>query len=304
MTQNSEENIYLYLDYAYGSEEPIVSFNDARQKEKCNSLPIGYYYYTIVNDEPYLAKFNLPTTNSSINFAKRLIDFNSLNFLFSETSKALHNDLGSIRKEGYLLYGPQGTGKSTIMESMAQVLMENYEVRVFYLHSDIRELIQCLHDIKKLRKKKHFKACILMDEAEEILTQEIGITKEILDGQRSINDVIFIGATNHINQIPNEITNRPSRFKHVINIDGIKEIDLVFNVFKELNDNLRDTLKLSDEELRQICDIAFNDISKENEDNVITIDQLKHFFQDYIINYNKEKQQMIDTELKNQNGIS
>jgi len=52
-----------------------------------------------------------------------------------------------------------------------------------------------------------------------------GILKTIMDGNQSIDNCIFFGATNYIDKIPDAVKCRESRYKYVLDIEGIQNPD-------------------------------------------------------------------------------
>jgi SpoVK/Ycf46/Vps4 family AAA+-type ATPase len=142
-------------------------------------------------------------------------------------------DLGFYHKVGVLLYGKEGTGKSTILKSYAYKVLENHNGLVFYFTSN-QYVNKCWEFIKKIRAIQDNPIVVIFEEMDMYVqkTSEVpeGYLKTILDGNNSIDNCIILGATNYIDTIPNAIKDRPSRFKYVLNIEGIHSEEEILDI--------------------------------------------------------------------------
>jgi SpoVK/Ycf46/Vps4 family AAA+-type ATPase len=131
--------------------------------------------------------------------------------------------LGFLHKTGVLLYGKEGTGKSTIFKHYANKAVINNNAIVFYVR---REFINtCWSFIQDIRSIQDNPIVVIFEEVERHIKWESneGVIKTILDGNLSINNCVFLASTNYIDEIPSAIKNRPSRFKYVLDIEGIQD---------------------------------------------------------------------------------
>ena len=106
---------------------------------------------------------------------------------------------------------------------------------VFYLPKDY--ISYCWEFVEKIRRIQDNLIVVILDEVDQhiynngsnnesivktILDGNESIVKTILDGNSSIDNCIFLAATNYLDKIPEAIRNRPSRFKYVLDIEGIQ----------------------------------------------------------------------------------
>ena len=168
---------------------------------------------------------------------------------FNENVTEKVKSLGFYHKVGVLLYGKEGTGKSTIIKSYATKVLEKHDGLVFYFTSN-QYVNKCWDFIKKVRAIQDNPIVVIFEEMDMYLqkTSEVpeGYFKTILDGNNSIDNCIVLGATNYIDGIPNAIKNRPSRFKYVLNIEGIHSEEEILDILRPMigdlckKDELRD----------------------------------------------------------------
>lgn len=142
-------------------------------------------------------------------------------------------NLGFYHKVGILLYGKEGTGKSTIIKSYANKVLKEENALVFYFTNNVG-VSKCWEFIRKIRDIQTNPIVVIFEEMDmyTIPTPENpeGYLKTIFDGNNSIDNCIVFGATNYIDKIPAAIKNRPSRFKYVLNIEGIHSEEEILDI--------------------------------------------------------------------------
>ncbi|NWN46057.1 AAA family ATPase [Candidatus Phytoplasma pruni] len=150
-------------------------------------------------------------------------------------NKALYKDFGMKAPKGALLYGPPGTGKTILLEALA------HESGVPYIIADgpefVKQYVGAGHELlqKKFKEadklaKESKKGCIIfIDEIDTIGTkrtsdsQASGIDHNkmvntlltLIDGMKSNDDVVVIGATNKDDLLDEALT-RPGRLDRKI----------------------------------------------------------------------------------------
>ena len=119
----------------------------------------------------------------------------------------------TIRKRSYLLTGPPGTGKTSLIRTLIQSAPENMSVIV--VHSDG---IKSLH---RLAWYRSFAPLLVVIEDIDLLLDE-GATKQCvlnyLDGLHKSVPTITVMTTNHPEKVLGEIRDRPGRVDRVVEV--------------------------------------------------------------------------------------
>ena len=129
---------------------------------------------------------------------------------------------------GILLYGDAGTGKSSIINN---IISDDRLISFIIASKDPDELKLCWDFIMNVREGQDDRFVIVFDEFDEFNNCE-ALLKQIMDGQYSIDNCLFLMSTNYIDSIPDTIKNRPSRCKYVIKVEGIYDINTIKDIIK------------------------------------------------------------------------
>lgn len=130
-------------------------------------------------------------------------------------SANMFKKLGLVHKRGILLYGPAGTGKSSLcLIIAADVIKRGGIVIKFQLGNGIAvgDMISMLHDIRQ--RQVNTPMVVLIEDIDAYVEQhdvESAILN-LMDGSDSIEKTVFVATTNFASELGDRIVNRPSRF--------------------------------------------------------------------------------------------
>jgi len=147
---------------------------------------------------------------------------------FNPEIKSKINTLGYNHKLGILLYGKAGTGKTSMFKKyFTQIVEENngivFNVKDYWKFNKLWDFIQSIRIIQDNP------IVIFMDEFETGFGKyEIeDDLKVIMDGFSSIDNSLFMMATNYIDKVPKTIKDRKSRVKYSIEVKGIEDEEMI-----------------------------------------------------------------------------
>ena len=154
--------------------------------------------------------------------------------------------LGFYHKVGIMLYGKEGTGKSTIIKNYINKIVKDHNGIVFYFAGP-DGLTSCWEFIKKIRAIQDNPIVVVFEEMDMyVVNNNEGYLKTIFDGNNAIDNLVIFGSTNYIERIPDAIKNRPSRFKYVLNIEGIQSEEEIYVILEHMIGDL-----FNEEELKE-----------------------------------------------------
>jgi Cdc6-like AAA superfamily ATPase len=225
--------------FAYYDNGNILYSKDSIVHTSEKLVP-GFYdvSYDSYNDKYLINRSNeIPIKQLSFDDQEKFEKY--LNVLISKESQARLKKLNILNKGGVLFYGKEGTGKSTVCRYYANQCIEKHNSVVIYLDSEdfgicwnfVKTLIQIHSDTFFI---------IILEEIDNYLKHPTGeeIIKKVLDGNLSVNNFLLLATTNYIEEIPDTLINRPSRFKYAIEIGLINNEETVKNI---INNLLQDT---------------------------------------------------------------
>jgi len=156
---------------------------------------------------------------------------------FNPTIRERISAMGFYHKVGILFYGKEGTGKSTIIKHYYNQCITNNKALVFYITERGHKIKDCWDFIYNIRNVQDNPIIVIFEEIESCLKGEpanSAFLKTALDGNLSIDNSICLATTNHIDLIPEALKDRPSRFKYVLNIEGIQSKSEVYDIIKKM----------------------------------------------------------------------
>ena len=115
-------------------------------------------------------------------------------------------------KRGILMYGPHGSGKSTILKHICDNFIKQNGLALIVDNSitnQIRLFKSFIENAKKIEPERKF--TIIIEEVEEILYNRERDFLDLMDGIEKMDNILYIFSTNHIEKIPARFLNRPGR---------------------------------------------------------------------------------------------
>ena len=203
-----------------------------------------------------------PISSEHLNKINALIDS-----FFDVDRKRQMNACGFIHKLGILLHGKQGTGKTTILKSIIHRAL-NEQNAIAFICSDFDELDCAVKFARKIRRGQDNLIVFFVDEIDQLFPKFEAEVKNILDGNKSLDNTLFLASTNYINKIPATLKRRPSRFKAVLEVGGIKDDIEIAKLLKEL---------LAKAKIEADIDLLLDKL------NEPSIEDIKHLVQDVIM---------------------
>lgn len=195
------------------------------------------------------------------------------------------NELGFNHRRGILLYGPPGSGKTSVINLLAKELIEKHNgvVMIGDVHPDLLR-----GGLKLVRKLEPNRPLIILFED---IDASIDFSKNgqeylsILDGQDSETNCVVIATTNYIDKLENRIKDRPGRFDRVWEVPNPNfEIRYKFLISKKLDEETASSWAHKTEgwslaHLKELV-VATQALGEDFEDTFDRIDKMKYVKED------------------------
>lgn len=135
--------------------------------------------------------------------------------------KDIFKEYGLVHKRGILLYGPPGSGKTSLILQVQKLLIEEQGGVVFVLTSgqDVRNFIGFMESGFQVVEPER-PLVVLIEDIDSLFRNDDCEAQvlQLLDGAKQLNNIVYLATTNHLDRLEARITNRPSRFDRVYHI--------------------------------------------------------------------------------------
>lgn len=131
--------------------------------------------------------------------------------------KQRFKDFGFIHKRGILLWGPPGSGKTATVSFIMNQMVAGGGLVIL---GDSCTPTNLANALAKLREIEPERPVVVVLEDIDTIINNYGESDvlSLLDGESSIDNVVFIATTNYPEELDGRVVNRPSRFDKVIKI--------------------------------------------------------------------------------------
>lgn len=174
-----------------------------------SALPAGIYRCAQTNTGPVLVKQRTETDNllelpddAGATLLAEFATFWNISPKFRQR--------GFLHKRGFLLWGPPGGGKTSMLMLMCKRLITEQNGFVLFLDNP-HLAAQCLQMARKIEPNRPM---IAIMEDLDALVRNFGENEylALLDGEAQVDSIVFLGTTNYPELLDPRFTDRPSRF--------------------------------------------------------------------------------------------
>lgn len=130
-------------------------------------------------------------------------------------------EYGMVFKRGVLLYGPPGSGKTSIINILVNELITKMNGVVFILQTpqDLRLYRDCIAEIFRVIEPETPIITVIEDIDGLVAHHDMETTLiNILDGIDQLENVVYLATTNYTEALSERVLNRPNRFDRRIKI--------------------------------------------------------------------------------------
>lgn len=125
---------------------------------------------------------------------------------------------GFTHRRGYLFYGKQGCGKSSLIHQIiARVVADGHVA--FFCNGYPQHFLHCLNRFREVEPDRPA-VCVFEDIDAVIKHYGDGELLQLLDGNAQVNKVVNLASTNYPEKLDRRIIARPRRFDRLIKIES------------------------------------------------------------------------------------
>jgi hypothetical protein len=128
--------------------------------------------------------------------------------------------LGFLHRRGYLFYGKQGSGKSSLVHQILARVVGAGDVAFFCEYPPF--FVQAVERFRQVEPDRPM-VCVFEDIDAIIAQHGDGDLLQWLDGNRQVNKAVSLATTNYPENLDPRIISRPRRFDRILRIDAPDE---------------------------------------------------------------------------------
>jgi hypothetical protein len=179
-------------------------------------LPAGLYDFYMSNKGPIFVKKTIQV-DTLIHFPDSLSEsvLQEINRFWS--SKEAFSKYGFLQRRGYMLYGPQGSGKSCLVQQIVKGIIDLNGL-AFMCNKDAAEVGGILSTLRIIEPERPI-VCLFEDIDAIIHNKGEAEILSLLDGEIQISNVLNIATTNYPERLDKRIIARPRRFDRLIKVN-------------------------------------------------------------------------------------
>lgn len=196
--------------------------------------------------------------------AQNLTVLDTINSFFKDGVRETVKKLGFTHKLGVLLHGKQGTGKTSLINHIITMMVKEKGAVVLFCNNG-NKLAAAITLAKEIREIQSSPIIFVADEFERYAENYEAELKNLLDGNDSIDNSLFLGATNYIEKVPKTLKERPSRFRVVLEITGVDDKKLIRKIITTISKKISPNLFTKQEITDIVADVK-----------QVTLDEIKH----------------------------
>ncbi len=137
------------------------------------------------------------------------------------TLRDRYREFGFLHRRGYLFYGKQGGGKSSLIHQLVTRVIGDGNVAFFCQHP--YHFVSCLTQFRKVEPDRPL-VCVFEDVDSIIEDYGDNLLLQWLDGNHQVDRAVNLASTNYPEKLDRRIIARPRRFDRILRIDSPCEV--------------------------------------------------------------------------------
>lgn len=113
-------------------------------------------------------------------------------------------------KRGILLWGPPGSGKTSLLNLVCDMFIEKHDGVIIYGNCEPDNLVSSIQMIREIEEERQL--VVVLEDMDDLVNRHEEFYLNLLDGQLQTDNIIFLATTNYPERLDQRFVNRPSRF--------------------------------------------------------------------------------------------